>query len=74
MNGNVVLRGHSYQFNLRVNRQQGLFFFDAAFRPVPLEQHFVGVRGKVRSEQSKRNMDQAVFDKVRHSVALCCRS
>jgi hypothetical protein len=23
------------------------------------------VRGKVRSEQSKRNMDQAVFDKVR---------
>jgi antiviral helicase SLH1 len=32
---------------------------------VPLEQHFIGVRGKVRSETSKRNMDQAVFDKVR---------
>lgn len=48
----------------RVNRYQGLFFFDSSFRPVPLEQHFIGVRGKVRSETSKRNMDQVVFDKV----------
>ncbi len=49
---------------LRVNRYQGLFYFDSSFRPVPLEQRFIGVRGKVRSEQSKRNMDQVVFEKV----------
>ena len=53
----------------RVNRYQGLFFFDASFRPVPLEQHFIGVRGKVRSDTSKRNMDQAVFDKVAENLA-----
>jgi hypothetical protein len=57
----------------RVNRYQGLFFFDASFRPVPLEQNFIGVRGKVRSEQSRRNMDQAVFDKVRRHGASSAR-
>ncbi len=54
----------------RVNRYQGLFFFDSSFRPVPLEQHFIGARGKVRSEQSKKNMDQIVFDKVAEMLAL----
>lgn len=53
----------------RVNRFQGLFYFDSSFRPVPLEQHFIGVRGKARSETSKRNMDQAVFDKVAENLA-----
>jgi len=51
--------------NNSVNRYQGLFFFDASFRPVPLEQHFIGVAGKPRSQQSTRNMEQVVFDKVR---------
>ncbi|WWD19805.1 hypothetical protein CI109_104269 [Kwoniella shandongensis] len=53
---------------LRVNRQQGLFFFDASFRPVPLEQHFIGVAGKPRSQASIRNMDRVVFDKVSELV------
>ena len=48
----------------RVNRYTGLFFFDASFRPVPLEQHFIGVAGKPRSQASLRNMDKVVFDKV----------
>jgi len=48
----------------RVNRYTGLFFFDASFRPVPLEQHFIGVKGKPRSATQMRNMDQVVFDKV----------
>lgn len=48
----------------RVNRYQGLFYFDASFRPVPLQQHFIGVAGKPRSQASIRNMDQVVFDKV----------
>lgn len=51
-----------------VNRYQGLFFFDASFRPVPLEQHFIGVKGKARSFTQQRNMDQAVFDKVIENV------
>ncbi|WWC72186.1 uncharacterized protein I206_106146 [Kwoniella pini CBS 10737] len=53
---------------LRVNRYQGLFFFDASFRPVPLEQHFIGVSGKPRSQMSIRNMDRVVFDKVSELV------
>ncbi|KAK8853378.1 hypothetical protein IAR55_004082 [Kwoniella newhampshirensis] len=53
---------------LRVNRHQGLFFFDASFRPVPLEQHFIGVAGKPRSQASIRNMDRVVFDKVSELV------
>jgi len=48
----------------RVNRYQGLFFFDSSFRPVPLEQHFIGVAGKPRSQASIRNTDRVVFDKV----------
>lgn len=28
---------------LRVNPERGLFFFDSSFRPVPLEQRFIGV-------------------------------
>ncbi|KAL1410863.1 putative steryl acetyl hydrolase mug81 [Vanrija albida] len=53
---------------LRVNRYQGLFFFDSSFRPVPLEQHFIGVKGKARSATQTRNMEQAVYDKVIEQV------
>ncbi|KAK4050583.1 putative steryl acetyl hydrolase mug81 [Microbotryomycetes sp. JL221] len=49
---------------LRVNRYQGLFYFDASFRPVPLEQHFIGVKGKPGSVISRNNLDTATFDKV----------
>ncbi|ODV92088.1 hypothetical protein CANCADRAFT_30350 [Tortispora caseinolytica NRRL Y-17796] len=49
---------------LRVNPQAGLFFFDASFRPVPLEQHFIGVRGKAGSRQASENTDAATFDKL----------
>ncbi|KAK9771279.1 putative Helicase mug81 [Seiridium cardinale] len=50
---------------LKVNRQQGLFYFDGSFRPVPLEQHFIGVKGKPNSKQSRENLDQIAFEKVR---------
>ncbi|KAF7524035.1 hypothetical protein G7054_g11547 [Neopestalotiopsis clavispora] len=50
---------------LKVNRQQGLFYFDGSFRPVPLEQHFIGVKGKPNSKQSRDNLDQIAFEKVR---------
>ncbi|KAK7927081.1 Sec63 Brl domain-containing protein [Apiospora marii] len=50
---------------LKVNRHAGLFYFDASFRPVPLEQHFIGVKGKAGSKQSKENLDNIAFEKVR---------
>lgn len=50
---------------LKVNRMAGLFYFDASFRPVPLEQHFIGVKGKAGSKISRENIDQTTFEKVR---------
>jgi antiviral helicase SLH1 len=44
--------------------QSGLFFFDSSFRPVPLEQHFLGVKGKNQSPAQKKNMDETVFEKA----------
>ncbi|KAI0890458.1 Sec63-domain-containing protein [Annulohypoxylon maeteangense] len=49
---------------LKVNRYAGLFYFDASFRPVPLEQHFVGVKGKPGSKISRENLDTVAFEKV----------
>lgn len=53
---------------LKVNRYAGLFYFDASFRPVPLEQHFIGVKGKPNSKQSRDNMDQTAFEKVKEML------
>ncbi|KAJ5999523.1 hypothetical protein N7451_007333 [Penicillium sp. IBT 35674x] len=50
---------------LKVNKMAGLFFFDASFRPVPLEQHFIGVKGKPGSKQSRENIDVVAYEKVR---------
>lgn len=50
---------------LKVNKQAGLFYFDSSFRPVPLEQHFIGVKGKPGTRQSKDNLDTVAFDKVK---------
>ncbi|PVF94776.1 putative RNA helicase [Serendipita vermifera] len=49
---------------LRVSRQNGLFFFDSSFRPVPLEQHFLGVKGKVGSPAAKRALDKTTYHLV----------
>lgn len=49
---------------LRVSRYKGLFYFDGSFRPIPLEQHFIGVKGKPGSSQSKKNHDQAAYEKA----------
>lgn len=53
---------------LGVNRRVGLFYFDSSFRPVPLEQHFIGVRGKPGSPQSRKNLDRVSFEKVSEMV------
>lgn len=53
---------------LRVNRMQVLFYFDSSFWPVPMEKHFIGVRGKPNSTTSRNNLDQATFEKVSELV------
>ncbi|KAI1796263.1 Sec63-domain-containing protein [Ganoderma leucocontextum] len=53
---------------LSVNRQIGLFYFDSSFRPVPLEQHFIGVKGKPNSLTAKKNLDRVVYEKVSELV------
>jgi len=50
---------------LKVNRFAGLFYFDQSFRPVPLEQHFIGVKGKAGSKVSRENLDNTAFEKVK---------
>jgi antiviral helicase SLH1 len=47
---------------LKVNRMAGLFYFDASFRPVPLEQHFLGVKGKPGTKTSRDNLDSVAFE------------
>ena len=55
---------------LKVNRMAGLFYFDASFRPVPLEQHFIGVKGKSGSKTSRENLDATTFEKVKDMLLL----
>ncbi|KAK3686849.1 putative steryl acetyl hydrolase mug81 [Vermiconidia calcicola] len=50
---------------LKVNRMAGLFYFDQSFRPVPLEQRFIGVRGKAGTKTSRDNIDNTAFEKVK---------
>lgn len=52
-----------------VSRQKGLFYFDSSFRPVPLEQHFLGIKGKPGSALAKKNLDHVTFEKVSELVA-----
>ncbi|OLL22002.1 putative helicase mug81 [Neolecta irregularis DAH-3] len=49
---------------LKVNPYQGLFYFDQSFRPVPLENHFIGAKGKPGSRKSMDNLNKATFDKM----------
>ncbi|KAL8868740.1 MAG: hypothetical protein Q9174_004784, partial [Haloplaca sp. 1 TL-2023] len=53
---------------LKVNLMAGMFYFDASFRPVPLEQHFIGVKGKAGTKQSRDNIDNVAFEKVRNML------
>ncbi|KAF1987287.1 Sec63-domain-containing protein [Aulographum hederae CBS 113979] len=55
---------------LKVNRMAGLFYFDASFRPVPLEQHFLGVKGKAGTKTSRDNLDTVAFEKVKDMLSL----
>eukprot|EP00794_Sanderia_malayensis_P005235 gene5235-5896_t len=48
---------------LRVDPAKGLFFFDNSFRPVPLEQQYVGVTEK-KALKRFQVMNDVVYDKV----------
>ncbi|KAG5637451.1 hypothetical protein H0H81_004468 [Sphagnurus paluster] len=54
---------------LSVSKYKGLFYFDSSFRPVPLEQHFLGIKGKAGSAQSRKNLERVTFLKVSELVA-----
>lgn len=49
---------------LRVNPMAGLFFFDSSFRPVPLEQQFIAVKGKAGSKQASDNIERIAYEKL----------
>jgi antiviral helicase SLH1 len=51
-----------------VSKYKGLFYFDSSFRPVPLEQHFLGIKGKPNSPQYRKNLDTVTFEKVSELV------
>lgn len=48
---------------LRVDPAKGLFFFDGRFRPVPLEQTYVGITEK-KAIKRLQLMNEIVYDKV----------
>jgi antiviral helicase SLH1 len=52
----------------RVSPHQGLFFFDSSFRPVPLEQHFLGIKGKAGSPAAKRALDKSAHHLISNLV------
>ena len=54
---------------LRVNLMTGLFFFDNRFRPVPLAQSFIGVKGANKMAMMK-NMDDICYDEVLKQIKV----
>ena len=48
---------------LRVDLDRGLFFFDNSFRPVPLEQQYVGITEK-KAVKRFQVMNEIVYEKV----------
>ena len=51
---------------LRVNPMVGMFYFDNGFRPVPLGQQFIGVKGAHMKQVLK--MNQVCYEKTVHMV------
>lgn len=47
---------------LQVNPYKGLFYFDRRFRPVPLKQTFIGVKGTALGQN--KEMDYLCYDRV----------
>ncbi|CAF0809302.1 unnamed protein product [Adineta steineri] len=54
---------------LHVNLMTGLFFFDGRFRPVPLAQTFIGIKGNNKMEATK-NLDEVCYDRVLEQIKV----
>lgn len=54
---------------LRVNPMVGLFYFDGRFRPVPLEQKFIGVKA-IKPMQQLADMDTVCYEKCVEQLKL----
>ncbi|RCK67321.1 Antiviral helicase SLH1 [Candida viswanathii] len=54
---------------LGVNRNVGMFYFDQSFRPVPLQQQVLGVRGKAGSKLARENIDKISYEKLAQYVS-----
>lgn len=52
---------------LRVDFEKGLFYFDATYRPCPLEQHFIGIKEK-KAIKKVQAMNEACYDKMIESL------
>ncbi len=48
---------------LRVKPDKGLFFFDGSFRPVPLQQQYIGITEK-KAFKKHQLMDEIVYEKT----------
>ncbi|KAK4427739.1 DExH-box ATP-dependent RNA helicase DExH14 [Sesamum alatum] len=64
---------------LRVNPETGLFFFDSSYRPVPLEQHYIGISEHnflARNEMMNEICYNKVVDSLRrgHQVMVFVHS
>ena len=52
---------------LRVEPSEGLFFFDNSFRPVPLEQQFIGITEK-KAVKRFQVMNEIVYEKIMDKI------
>ncbi|CAG8485235.1 8101_t:CDS:10 [Diversispora eburnea] len=55
------------------NVAEGLFYFDAGFRPVPLEQHYIGIKGKPGSIVANTKLNRVCWEKVLEVVKKGCQ-
>ncbi|CCH43112.1 pre-mRNA-splicing helicase BRR2 [Wickerhamomyces ciferrii] len=63
---------------LRVDEDEGLFYFDASYRPCPLAQQFIGITEK-NSFKKTISMNEACYDKIleaagKHQVIIFVHS
>jgi len=56
-----------YKIFLFRHRHKGLFFFDGRFRPVPLQQNFIGVKSRSVMRQ-RLEMDESCYDIVTENL------
>ncbi|KAI9189074.1 putative steryl acetyl hydrolase mug81 [Blastocladiella emersonii ATCC 22665] len=53
---------------LRVNPHRGLFYFDSGFRPVPLTQHIVGIKGKTNSGSQRAALARTCYEMAKEQL------